>query len=469
MHIPDRLQSGFSSIFIILFLLAGCSGKGNPVFLASNKPHPEELRAFPFRGTRHYRTSMALYGDEMVHTVRVRIGRTALGEVALAPYYPDGGSSKAYALADSVSVDGRAFTNAGIRSRGNTSIRNYKRQFKIALDCRTAYRRRTPAGKVSLPGNKDRQYSGAGKFNLRASQNDPSIFREKLAAWVFEEAGAPAPRVGFARLYINGAYRGLYLLTEQIDRHFLRNRYGTEKGSLYKGVRARARFETGSLSGFEVKNAPDASGRKRLAEQFRRLGRASSIRDLADTFHPDNALRYLAAAVLVGHWDSYARLSNNDYLWIHPDGRLRIIAWDLDNTFGSGIGWGFRTFDADISRFGSNSAHNRVFIPILSSPVWRGYYRRLVSGLLNRLYESGAVYRKIDLWKKLIGDAVREDLSKDVDWRFRDHDRANHAWDLATEDGPILWNRSGFRGGGYGLKTWLKKRTASVRRQLAQP
>jgi spore coat protein CotH len=35
------------------------------------------------------------------------------------------------------------------------------------------------------------------------------------------EAGAVVPRVGFAKVYVNDEYWGLYLLVEQIDKTFL--------------------------------------------------------------------------------------------------------------------------------------------------------------------------------------------------------------------------------------------------------
>lgn len=462
---PSRLI--VPGLLLFVLLSCGCRGRGEPVSNRVDQPGPADLPDEPCTAAPAFRESNTLYEDSAIRIIHVRIATNCLRTVALLPFYPEKPDKKAWALAASLSIDGTVFTNVGIRTRGNTSARNHKRQFKIALDCTTAWRDRSPAGKTPLPANRGRKYSGTGKFNLRASQNDPSLLREKLAAWIFARAGAPAPRVGFARLYINGEYWGLYLLTEQIDRDFVHARYGTIQGALYKGVRARAHFSPGSLDGFEYSNAPEARARQQLLDRFKTLEAATKLKDIASVFHLKNALAYLAAAVVTGHWDSYARLANNDYLYAHRDGRLRIIAWDMDNTFGSGVGWGFRTVDADICRFGSNSAHIRLFQPLLQDPRWHRYYRTLVGRLVKELYESGAAYRMIDRWKNLIRKAVYEDRRKDIDWRIADHDQANRVWESATELGPLLWNRSGFRGGNGALKAWLDTRSASIRGQLA--
>ena len=447
---------------IFILFITACSGKGLPRDLSGNSPDPSAIRADRLTTSPFYKKTACLFDDSKVNIIRVSIPQKIMAEVVLRPYYPRQRGKKVYGLCRFISINGETFTNTGIRSRGNTSIRNYKRQFKIALDCTTAYRAASSAGKTNITGNRGNNFHGIRKFNLRASQNDPSLLREKLATWIFEQAGAPASRTGFARLYINNTYWGLYIVTEQINGDFIKARFGSKKGPLYKAIGARAHFNSGSLNGFEVKNAPSSEGIRLLKNRFARLESIRSVQDLATIFHLKNALNYLAAGIICGHWDSFLGIDNNDYLYLHKDGRLRIIAWDLDNTFGSGLGWGFPVKNAGLFFLRRSSNGSRLFTSLFNDSKWKRYYLAKMRCLLNRLFHSGAVYRMIDRWKKTIRSAVYEDPRKAVDWRFFNRQKSNRAWELATENGPLLWVRSGFGGYRGGLKTWLRERAAHL-------
>ena len=58
--------------------------------------------------------------------------------------------------------------------------------------------------------------------------------RAKTCTDLFRQMGVPAARVGYAKLYINGEYRGLFANSEEIDKAFLRNYFTNNDGNLYK-------------------------------------------------------------------------------------------------------------------------------------------------------------------------------------------------------------------------------------------
>jgi spore coat protein CotH len=78
------------------------------------------------------------------------------------------------------------------------------------------------------------------KLNLHNCVTDPSMLREALSYALFREAGIPCPRVGFARVSVTvpGEFEnkpcGLYTVVEQVDKRFLKDRYGSSEGLLLK-------------------------------------------------------------------------------------------------------------------------------------------------------------------------------------------------------------------------------------------
>jgi len=63
---------------------------------------------------------------------------------------------------------------------------------------------------------------------------DPSLIHEQLAYMLFRDAGVPAPRSGYARVFVNGELYGLYATIEVIDySEFLGQWYGYVEGNLY--------------------------------------------------------------------------------------------------------------------------------------------------------------------------------------------------------------------------------------------
>ncbi len=73
------------------------------------------------------------------------------------------------------------------------------------------------------------------RINLKAMYNDPSQMREALAWRLFGEADIPAPRHTYAKLAFDTTYRGLFSVIEQVDKRFLKDRFGeNHRGNLYQ-------------------------------------------------------------------------------------------------------------------------------------------------------------------------------------------------------------------------------------------
>jgi len=76
-------------------------------------------------------------------------------------------------------------------------------------------------------------FLGLKNIVLRNNTQDASMLHERLAMAFMNLMGIPAPREAHTRLYINGAYVGLYSIVEAVDQPFLQRVFGQSDGYLY--------------------------------------------------------------------------------------------------------------------------------------------------------------------------------------------------------------------------------------------
>src|SRR5438093_9000414 len=84
--------------------------------------------------------------------------------------------------------------------------------------------------------------AGVSKLNLHNNVTDASWMNEVLSHRLYRDAGVPAPRTAYARVYVtvpgkfDRQYLGLYSLVEDVDRLFATSHFGTRRGALFKPV-----------------------------------------------------------------------------------------------------------------------------------------------------------------------------------------------------------------------------------------
>ncbi len=219
--------------------------------------------------------------------------------------------------------------NLGVRFKGSTS-----------LD--------TIAGRPSLklkfnfvPGFR---FLGLKNMTLNAMQQDGSKLHEFGAYALFNAMGQPASKTGWARVYINGVDKGLYLNVETIDDIFLSKRFTDNTQHLYEGQ---------ALNDFKVGNADgDKNSGKFLVDEgwkkvpnkndLNTMINALSIKDNAKWWSRLNTywnraelINHMAIENFLGHWDGYSGpIINNYFIRSNPQGKFVMIPWGLDQTFG---------------------------------------------------------------------------------------------------------------------------------------
>jgi spore coat protein CotH len=160
------------------------------------------------------------FDDKILHDIRITIHPkdwTALVEnFKDNTYYP--------AI---VQWRGSTIENVGIRSKGRTSRRATK-----------------PGMRVDCNRFEEQEFLGLKAFLLDNNISDYGVMRERLASILWREMGLPAPRETHTRLFINGQYMGVYTLTEETDKPYLRRWFNEDSGWLYEFVHRNGyRFE----------------------------------------------------------------------------------------------------------------------------------------------------------------------------------------------------------------------------------
>ena len=348
----------------------------------------------------------------------------------------------------SVVVGDETFEKVGIRYKGNGTImdtaRTIKKSFKIDLD----------------RAGGDGRFGGSKTINLHCGVTDPSKGRETLAYELYRAAGVPASRTAMAevRLTVPGKYDkellGLYTIVEEVDKPFLRDRVGTDKGLLMKPEGLREFEDLGDdwdryKKAFAPKRDATKDEAARLiafAQLVHKADDATFRKEIGSFLDVDNYLRFLAMTALISNTDSFFGLGHNYYLYLNPKtNKLHFVPWDLDRAFAN---FGNANQNMDLSLTHPYGGTHRLTERLLASPEVATQYQKLLKDL------AGTAFAKERLLKQLTAAeaAVKEPLERD----------AKAA--AARKEGA----------GGFGmfgrppaLKEFVEKRTASVAEQVA--
>lgn len=249
-----------------------------------------------------------------------------------------------------------------------------------------------------------REFHGLEKLTLNNNRQDGSRIRQCLSYLLFERAGVPAPRCGFARVVAGGADLGTYANVEPITKRFLRARFGTDSGNLYEGQGAD--FLSARWSGFEPKTdtTTDRSDldRLRAALLTEEAGRMAAIAEVLDL---DAYLTYWTMEALLADWDSYSSTTNNFFLYDDPGSGFRFIPWGADATLNEQALTGG-------ARPQSISASSDLSRELWALPEIRERYAARMLELLDRIWDVGQILDEIDHMAAVLPDADPDALEQ---------------------------------------------------------
>ena len=355
-----------------------------------------------------------------------------------------------YGQGDAV-IDGVTMIGIGIRFKGNGSFiggyRTGKYSFKLDF---SEYR-------------KGVLFRGLKKLNLNNSLSDPSMLREALSYELFREAGVFCSRTGFARVSLQiGPQRskvlGLYTIVEQVDKRFLKNRYGDSKGLLLKPSTFRVlRYLGEEWAAYKKAYVPKTTAtemQQRRVIDFTRLVNKGSDEDFAEEFDnyvdAEQFLRFLAVNVLLSNLDSFLGGSQNYYIYLEPkSNQFHFLPWDLDISFGAQDMGGTPQSRRNLSIEHPQTGEHALIERVLKIPRHRRRYRELLGEYLGTVSARDKMLSQIDRGATFLRPVIDVNGPKAAD-----------ALEKSIAETPSP-------GHVHALKFFVTKRHESVRAQLA--
>ena len=347
-------------------------------------------------------------------------------------------------------------TNAfSLVNSGNRTLRSPKRSREIHF----------------LGAGADKRLAGIASLNLRAMYYDPSQMREALAWQLLREVGIPAARHTYVKFVINGVYRGLFSLVEQVDGVFLTEHFGSnDQGNLYKADcgdvgcatlqhrvgsdgddSGRQYFRSDEDRTYSLKTNetdPAVNTYDDLAAFIRTIN-AASLASRTDPFATDDFresvenimnvwafLRWAGANILIGGWDNYFATPGNYYLY--NSGRrgaagdflsfpyFTFIPWAYDNSYGIdffGTPWQYANildWPGSTNRYwrGHAKSHIPLIENLLRNHDFCQYYLDHLEYLLDTAFTADVIAQRIGtdgggLWERVCHAAYLESDTPD--------------------------------------------------------
>ena len=362
-----------------------------------------------------------------------------------------------------VILAGEAFENVGLRYKGNSSFSTArgipKKSFKIDLNRFV----------------KRQKFLGLTKLNLNNNVLDPSQIREALAYRLWRKLELPGSRTAFARVTLTVPGRhdkkllGLYVVVEQVNGPFLKERFGTDKGLLLKPERSLSMPYLGeAFAEYERVYVPKSDAKPRLAKRLMEFTRlvsqaqdAAFATEIGGFVHLGQLARFTAAHTVLSHLDSFLLRGHNYYLYLpKADGRFVFLPWDVNSTFASHRSAGRPEQQFDLSVKQPFAKGQRLLERLMKLKSFRESYGTELKKLVVTHFSREAIGRDMTELRKAVEPTVREDEYSDHR-EFLNNFEIQKNFILSESDGGFRVVRKPL------LREFITKRHESIAAQMA--
>ncbi|MBM3839257.1 MAG: spore coat protein CotH [Verrucomicrobia bacterium] len=238
-----------------------------------------------------------------------------------------------------LTVDGKTFQDVGVHFRGMSSFgvgEGRKRSLNLSLDL----------------VREQQQIGGYRTLNLLNSHEDPTFLRTILYHHIAREY-IPAPKANLGRVVINGESWGIYVNVQQFNKDFVKDWFGTTKGTRWKvpgspGGRGSLAYLGDDLAQYkrvyEIKSKDDPKAWADLARLCKVLDQTSADKleeALAPLLDINGALKFLALENALVNNDGYWIRTSDYSIYQDEQKRFHIFPHDANETFSRSGGPGF--------------------------------------------------------------------------------------------------------------------------------
>jgi len=316
-------------------------------------------------------------------------------------------SSLQYAFVKAtITIDGEKLTDVGLRMKGNSSYsyseKTLRVPFKIDFN-------RFVSGQ---------HFHGLATLNLHNNAFDKSQMREHLSYAIFREAGLPASRTAYAKVFLTipGKYDnkeiGLYSIVEEVDKDFLKSRFPSTKGLLMKpetisfGLRDLGDDWKDYTRQYKPQWEATPKQARRVIEFVHLFENAddATFKDRVESYlNVDQFLRHLAVHTITSNLDSILCVGHNYYLYLNPtDDKFYFIPWDMNLSFAGWVWLGSPDDLINLSIVHPHVADNKLIERLLAVDSFNQIYHRHISDLLATVCAPAKLEKQIDQIASLI-------------------------------------------------------------------
>ena len=363
----------------------------------------------------------------------------------------------------SVEFGGVPFTNVAVRFKGNGTylgaIRSYRKSLKVDLDQHVA----------------NRSLAGRTIFNLGNLSADFTCLSDTLGYEFFRDAGIPAPRTAFARVFLSIAgvetnrLLGPFIMVENPDAEWAREAFGVPGVALFKPVTLELFSDLGpEWSAYDGIYDPKT---RITPEQERRVMELASFvthspddefaRRIGDFLDLEEASRFLAAEVLLSNYDGILCNGQNFLFYLDPrSNRIGFIPWDLDHSWGEFPFVGTADQRERASIWHPWVGDHRFLERLMAVPEFKDRYRRALIHLLDTVFVPARIDRRVEA----LAAELRPVIAEWSSGRLAKFETAVSAMpDSQPRDGanPMDPNRAAWQ-----IRRFVAARAANVRGQL---
>lgn len=310
-------------------------------------------------------------------------------------------------------VDGKVYHSVGVRFRGSSSYftiqGSEKKSFNIAVD----------------HGDENQRLYGYKTLNLLNGHADPSFLRQVLYSRI-GQGYLPTPRANFVKLVINGESWGVYINSQQFNKDFLNDWFGTrggvrwkvppnrEGGLIYFGEDTNAYQRVYQL---KTNDAPNAwKDLIALCETLDKTADAQLEGELSRIFNIDGALWFLALENVFIDNDGYFSRASDYAIYQDLLGRFHLLPHDNNETFRYAGGGGPNSWDNDGPMLSPVAQEYDEMRPVIrrlfSIPHLRARYLAHVRTIAEEWLDWEALAPIIEAYRSLIDAEVKADDKK---------------------------------------------------------
>lgn len=305
-----------------------------------------------------------------------------------------------------ITFDGETLHDVGLRMKGNSSFSSAVKTLHVPL--KLDFNR-------FIPGQ---HFHGLSTLNLHNNAFDHSQMREHLAYQIFREAGLPASRTSYAKVFLTipGKYDhkeiGLYSIVEEVDKEFIKSRFPSAKGLLLKpetisfGLRDLGDDWKEYTHQYQPRWEATPKQARRVIELVQLFENADdqTFKDRIESYlNVDQFLRHLAVHTATSNLDSILCVGHNYFLYLNPtDDKFYFIPWDLNLAFAGWVWLGSPDDLINLSIVHPHVSDNKLIERLLAIDSYNQIYLHHLSDLLATVCAPDKLEKQIDQIAALI-------------------------------------------------------------------